>query len=54
MRELNPQFAKEKEQEEKIGILEQKMNGMDKTLTNISMMLNQMLNRSKKEEESWE
>lgn len=52
LRELNPQFAKEKQQEEKIGMLEQKMDGMDKTLANISMMLNQVLNKPKKEEES--
>lgn len=50
LRELNPQFAKEKEQEEKIGLLEQKMEGMDKTLSNISRMLNEALNgKSKKE-----
>lgn len=49
LRELNPQFAKEKEQEEKIGMLEQKMDGMDKTLANISRMLNEALNKSKKE-----
>lgn len=52
MRGLNPQFAKEKEHEEKIGKLELKMDGMDKTLANISMMLNQMLNKPKKEEQS--
>lgn len=51
LRELNPQFAKEKQQEEKIGMLEQKMEGMDKTLSNISRMLNEALNgKSKKEE----
>lgn len=50
LRELNPQFAKEKEQEEKIVLLEQKMDGMDKTLTNISKMLNEALNKSKKSE----
>lgn len=47
LRELNPQFAKEKEQEEKIGMLEQKMDGMDKTLSNISKMLNDALNTKK-------
>lgn len=47
LRELNPQFAKEKEQEEKIVLLEQKMDGMDKTLTNISKMLNDALSKSK-------
>lgn len=50
LRELNPQFAKEKEQEEKIGLLEQKMDGMDKTLSNISKMLNDALNSKKKSE----
>lgn len=50
LRELNPQFAKEKEQEEKIGMLEQKMDGMDKTLANISRMLNEALNKTKKNE----
>lgn len=50
LRELNPQFAKEKEQEEKIGLLEQKMDGMDKTLANISKMLNEALNKTKKSE----
>lgn len=50
LRELNPQFAKEKEQEEKIGMLERKMDGMDKTLANISRMLSDALNKSKKGE----
>lgn len=50
LRELNPQFAKEKEQEEKIGMLEQKMDGMDKTLANISRMLNEALNKPKNKE----
>lgn len=50
LRELNPQFAKEKEQEEKIGMLEKKMDGMDKTLANISRMLNDALNKSKSKE----
>ena len=49
LRELNPSFKKEKEQEEKIGLLEQKMNGMEGTLTDIREMLSLALNKSKKE-----
>ena len=49
LRELNPSFKKEKEQEEKIGLLEQKMNGMEGTLTEIRDMLGLALNKSKKE-----
>lgn len=45
LRELNPQFAKEKEQEEKIGQLERKMDGMGKTLADISVMLNRVLKK---------
>lgn len=47
LRELNPQFAKEKEQEEKIGALELKMNGMEDTLSDIRNMLASALNRKK-------
>lgn len=50
LRELNPQFAKEKEQEEKIGMLEQKMSGMEGTLSDIREMLNIALNAKKKQE----
>lgn len=50
LRELNPSFKKEKEQEEKIGLLEQKMNGMEGTLTDIREMLSLALNKSKKAE----
>lgn len=46
LRELNPQFAKEKEQEEKIGALEQKMNGMEGTLGDIREMLSKALGTS--------
>lgn len=49
LRDLNPQFAKEKEQEEKIGALEQKMNGMEGTLSDIRAMLTAALNRKKNE-----
>lgn len=44
LRELNPQFAKEKEQEEKIATLERKMGGMESTLTDIRKMLSTALN----------
>ena len=44
LRELNPQFAKEKEQEEKIGVLEQKVSGVENTLTDIKDMLAKALN----------
>lgn len=46
LRELNPQFAKEKEQEEKIGALEQKVCGVENTLTDIKDMLSKALNSS--------
>ena len=39
LRELNPQFAKEKEQEEKIGALEEKMSGMEDSLAEIKEIL---------------
>lgn len=43
LRELNPQLAKEKEQEEKIGVLEQKVSGVENTLTDIKEMLSKAL-----------
>ncbi|MFQ8804170.1 MAG: hypothetical protein ACLR8Y_02310 [Alistipes indistinctus] len=43
LRELNPQFAKEKEQEEKLGALEGKVTGMETTLTDIRNMLSSVL-----------
>jgi hypothetical protein len=46
LRELNPQFAKEKEQEEKIGMLEEKMVGIEGTLNNMMGMLSQALGRN--------
>lgn len=49
LRDLNPIFKKEKEQEEKIGLLERKMNGMEGTLSDIREMLNLAL-KSKKNE----
>ncbi len=46
LRQLNPQLAKEKEQEEKIGALEQKVSGVENTLTDIKDMLAKALNNS--------
>lgn len=43
LRELNPQFAKEKEQEEKIAGLENKVSGMENTLEDIRNMLSNAL-----------
>lgn len=43
MCQLNPQLAKEKEQEAKIGALEEKMNGMEGTLCSIKDMLTKAL-----------
>lgn len=48
LRELNPQFAKEKEQEEKIGVLESKMSNIEGTLVDIQTMLSTALSASKK------
>lgn len=45
LKELNPQFAKEKLQEEKINNLENKMSGMENTLSNIQDMLSKALNK---------
>ncbi len=47
LRELNPSFKKEKEQEEKIGMLEEKMVGIEGTLTNMMSMLSSALEQSK-------
>lgn len=47
LRELNPQFAKEKEQEEKIGALEEKMNGIEGTLGQMMNMLSSALEHNK-------
>ena len=48
LRQLNPQFAKEKEQEEKIGALEQKMGGIESTLSKIMGMLSEAVGKPKK------
>lgn len=45
-RQLNPRFAKEKEQEEKIGALEEKMGGIEDTLNNMMGMLSKALNKN--------
>lgn len=47
MRVLNPQFAKEKEQEEKIGALEERVGNIDDTLKNMMTMLSDALGQSK-------
>lgn len=47
MRVLNPQFAKEKEQEEKIGALEERVGNIDDTLKNMMVMLSDALGHSK-------
>lgn len=43
LRRLNPQLAKEKAQEEKIGALESKISGVETTLCNIQEMLSEAL-----------
>ena len=43
---LNPQKAKEKAQEEKIGQLESKVTGMESTLSDIKKMLTKALSKS--------
>ena len=47
LRDLNPSFKKEKEQEEKIGMLEDKMIGIEGTLRNMMSMLSTALEQSK-------
>lgn len=49
MKELNPQLAKEKEQEQKIAMLENRMGGMESTLQDIHKLLNSALSGKKKE-----
>jgi hypothetical protein len=53
MRELNPQLAKEKEQEEKICVLEEKMGGIENTLNQMMGLLSDAIgqNRSKRNKE---
>lgn len=45
-RQLNPHYAKEKEQEEKIGALEEKMGGIEDTLNNMMGMLSKALGKN--------
>lgn len=45
LRELNPQFAKEKEREEKIEALEGKMDSIEGTLGKIQAMLTSLTNK---------
>lgn len=47
LRELNPQFAKEKEQEEKIGMLEERMGDIDGKLEKVLGILSETLERGK-------
>lgn len=47
LRELNPQFAKEKEQEEKIGALEERMGNIDDKLNKMFDLLSDTLERSR-------
>lgn len=47
LRELNPQFAKEKEQEEKIGALEEKMGGIESTLNQMMGLLSEAVGHTK-------
>lgn len=46
LRELNPQLAKEKQQEEKIGVLEQKVSSVENNLLDIKDMLSKALSSS--------
>lgn len=48
LEQLDPQLAKEKEQEKKIDALEIKMSGMEGTLNSIQTMLSEALNKSSK------
>ena len=50
LRQLNPQFAKEKEQEEKIGVLEQKMGGIENTLSQMMGMLSKAVAHKNRDE----
>lgn len=47
LRELNPQFAKEKEQEEKIGALEERMGHIDGKLERVLELLSDTVSQSK-------
>ena len=45
LKDLNPQFAKDKLQEEKINSLEERMGGVEDTLGDIKDMLSKVLNK---------
>ena len=45
LKDLNPQFAKDKLQEEKINSLEERMGGVEDTLGDIKDMLSKALNK---------
>ena len=47
LRELNPQFAKEKEQEEKIGMLEERMGNIDDKLNKMFDLLSETVGHSR-------
>ena len=47
LRELNQNFKKEKEQEDKIGMLEEKMSGIEGTLNQMMGLLSEAVNNSK-------
>ena len=47
LRELNPQFAKEKEQEEKIGVLEERIGSIDDKLNKMYDLLSDTLDLQK-------
>lgn len=49
--DLNPQFAKEKEHEEKIGALERKMNSIDGTLNQMMGLLTDAIGNNKLKKE---
>lgn len=53
-RVINPQFAKEKEQEEKIGQLEEKMSGIEGTLNQMMGLLSEAVSHSKSKTKSKE
>lgn len=46
LKELNPQFAKEKEQEAKISALETKIGGIESSIGDMKQMLAQALNKA--------
>jgi hypothetical protein len=54
LRELNPAFAKEKEQEEKIGALEQRMGHIDGKLEKVLELLSDTVGMSKSKSKSKE